>query len=272
MCRWLAYAGPELLIERLLFAPSNSLIQQSLSAQQSIVPTNGDGFGLGWYGDQSLPGLFRDTLPAWNDANLRSISEQIRSRLFFAHVRASTGTSTSRENCHPFRHEDTLFMHNGRIGGYRQIRREIEHLIPAAYYGQRHGTTDSEAFFLLALGHGLAEDPARGMSAAIREIVAVMENRGIDEPFRMTAAFSDGERLVAVRHSSDRNSPTLYWATGASLTVENRSVGLNEGSGATLVLSEPLDAGDLTWREVPESHVLITSGADISIEPLAISA
>jgi glutamine amidotransferase len=108
MCRWLAYAGPELLIERLLFAPSNSLIQQSLSAQQSIVPTNGDGFGLGWYGDQSLPGLFRDTLPAWNDANLRSISEQIRSRLFFAHVRASTGTSTSRENCHPFRHEDTL--------------------------------------------------------------------------------------------------------------------------------------------------------------------
>ena len=101
MCRWLAYAGPDLLIERLLFAPSNSLIQQSLSAQRSIVPTNGDGFGLGWYGGQTQPGLFRDTLPAWNDANLRSLSEQIRSRLFFAHVRASTGTSTSRDNCHP---------------------------------------------------------------------------------------------------------------------------------------------------------------------------
>jgi predicted glutamine amidotransferase len=37
--------------------------------------------------------LFRDTLPAWSDANLRSISEQIRSQLFFAHVRASTGTT-----------------------------------------------------------------------------------------------------------------------------------------------------------------------------------
>jgi predicted glutamine amidotransferase len=272
MCRWLAYAGPELLIERLLFAPSNSLIQQSLSAQQSIVPTNGDGFGLGWYGGQERPGLFRDTLPAWNDANLRSISEQIRSRLFFAHVRASTGTSTSRENCHPFRHDDTLFMHNGRIGGYRRIRREIEQLIPGEFYGQRHGTTDSEAFFLLALGHGLIEDPVRGLSGAIRAIAGIMEHRGVDEPFRMTAAFSDGDRLVAIRHSSDRKSPTLYWATGGALTVENRSVGMSEGHGTTLVLSEPLDAGDLTWREVPESHVLSSVAGRITIDPLDLAA
>jgi len=118
----------------------------------------------------------------------------------------------------------------------------------------------------------LIESPVRGISAAIGEIASVMENRGIDEPFRMTAAFSDGKRLVAVRHSSDRKSPSLYWATGASLTVENRSVGLTEGAGATLVLSEPLDAGDLTWREVPESHVLCTSGADVSIEPLEPTA
>jgi predicted glutamine amidotransferase len=272
MCRWLAYAGPDLLIERLLFAPSNSLIQQSLSAQQSIVPTNGDGFGLGWYGGGERPGLFRDTLPAWNDANLRSISEQIRSRLFFAHVRASTGTSTSRENCHPFRHDDSLFMHNGRIGGYRQIRREIEQMIPGEFYGQRHGTTDSEAFFLLALGHGLIENPVQGLSAAIRDIAAIMDRREITEPFRMTAAFSDGDRLVAVRHSSDHQSPTLYWATGKELTVENRTVGLSEGKGATLVLSEPLDAGDLTWREVPESHVLTSIGGELSIEPLDLAA
>lgn len=268
MCRWLAYAGPDLLIERLLFAPSNSLIQQSLSAQRSIVPTNGDGFGLGWYGGQTQPGLFRDTLPAWNDANLRSLSEQIRSRLFFAHVRASTGTSTSRDNCHPFRHDNSLFMHNGRIGGFDGIRREIEQMIPGAYYGQRHGTTDSEAFFLLALGHGLIEDPVHGLSAAIAEIEKVMERRGIEEPFRMTAAFSDGDQLVAIRHSSDHQSPTLYWATGKELTIQDRSVGMSEGLGVTLVLSEPLDTGDLTWREVPESHVLTSIGGVVSIDRL----
>jgi predicted glutamine amidotransferase len=272
MCRWLAYAGPDLLMERLLFAPSNSLIKQSLSAQQSIVPTNGDGFGLGWYGSQPRPGLFRDTLPAWNDANLRSISEQIRSRLFFAHVRASTGTSTSRENCHPFRHEDSLFMHNGRVGGFGRIRREIEQLIPGEFYGQRHGTTDSEAFFLLALGYGLIEEPVRGLSMAIRSISKIMQKRGIDEPFRMTAAFSDGDRLVAIRHSSDFQSPSLYWTTGKKLTVKNHSVGMSEGQGATLVLSEPLDAGGLTWHEVPESHVLTSVDGVVTIDPIELAA
>ena len=256
-------------MERLLFAPNNSLIRQSLSAQRSIQPTNGDGFGVGWYGANKHPGLFRDTLPAWNDANLFSLSEQISSRLFFAHVRASTGTSTSRENCHPFRHGQSLFMHNGRIGGYGDIRREIEQMIHGDYYQHRLGTTDSEAFFLLALGHGLTEDPVTGMARAINDITRIMERRGITEPFRMTAAYSDGEQLVALRHSNDRQSPTLYWATGRALTVSDGVVGMQDGVGATLVLSEPLDAGDLTWREVPEGHVLRSIDGAVAIDALS---
>ena len=78
--------------------------------------------------------------------------------------RASTGTSTSRENCHPFRFENALFMHNGQIGGYERIRREIENLIPRDAYRHRHGTTDSEAFFLLAIGNGLLEDPPAALA------------------------------------------------------------------------------------------------------------
>src|SRR3712207_7561912 len=50
----------------------------------------------------------------------------ICSRLFFAHVRASTGTSTTRANCHPFAHGRHLFMHNGQIGGYARIKRRLE--------------------------------------------------------------------------------------------------------------------------------------------------
>ena len=48
MCRWLAYAGPPLPLDELLFKPENSLIRQSLAATRGTVPTNGDGFGLGW--------------------------------------------------------------------------------------------------------------------------------------------------------------------------------------------------------------------------------
>jgi predicted glutamine amidotransferase len=40
------------------------LISQSLRARHSHVTTNGDGFGIGWYGERLTPGVYRDILPA----------------------------------------------------------------------------------------------------------------------------------------------------------------------------------------------------------------
>ncbi len=151
MCRWLVYCGPPIHLDRLRFETGNSLIRQSLSARLGRTVTNGDGFGVGWYGGQRDPGQYRDTFPAWNDSNLRSLAEQIESRLFFAHVRASTGTATARFNCHPFRCGRWLFMHNGQIGGYPAVRQELDRRIPAGPYPHREGGTDSEAMGLRAL-------------------------------------------------------------------------------------------------------------------------
>jgi len=53
---------------------------------------DGDGFGLGWYGEHPEPGLYREVRPAWSDENLRYLCRHIRSHLYFAHVRAATGT------------------------------------------------------------------------------------------------------------------------------------------------------------------------------------
>ena len=164
MCRWLTYSGRSIYLEKLLFEPENSLIQQSLHARKARVATNGDGFGLGWYGERELPGTYHETLPAWNDRNLKSLSHQLQASLFFAHVRASTGTATSRANCHPFTHGRWLFMHNGQIGGYDRIRRSLEALIPDELYHCRQGTTDSELFFYLLFRHGLEEDPAHALA------------------------------------------------------------------------------------------------------------
>lgn len=132
MCRWLAYYGHPIQLDEVLFKPENSLIRQSLHARWTHSVTNGDGFGVGWYGEREEPGLFRDVLPAWNDDNLLSLSGQIRSPLFFAHVRASTGTATARANCHPFRAGRWLFMHNGQVGDYERARRALDALIPDA--------------------------------------------------------------------------------------------------------------------------------------------
>jgi predicted glutamine amidotransferase len=257
MCRWLAYVGPPVEMAALVLRPRHSLVRQSLSSSHGVTPVNGDGFGLAWWGSKQEPGRYRDTLPAWNDSNLRSLTEQIESRLFFAHVRASTGTDTSRANCHPFTYDRMAFMHNGQIGGWDRIRRAVEALIPDNLYGQRQGTTDTEALFLLAVANGLLEDPLGGLGRAVGLIRGEMEAAQIEQPFRMTAAMSDGERIVCARWSSDQRSPSLFSAessaiaafTGQDLNLEN----------AWLILSEPLDEEADDWSMVAEGSALIAS-------------
>jgi predicted glutamine amidotransferase len=58
MCRWLSYTGSAVLLDELLYKPEHSLIVQSLHATMGAETTNGDGFGVGWYGAQATPGVF----------------------------------------------------------------------------------------------------------------------------------------------------------------------------------------------------------------------
>jgi glutamine amidotransferase len=242
MCRFLAYRGEPIFLSDLVCAPAHSLVHQSLHAAEAKTGTNGDGFGLGWYGERPEPGLYREIRPAWSDENLRSLCAQVRSGLFFAHVRASTGTATSRANCHPFAQGRHLFMHNGQIGGYRRIKRRLEALIPDELYDVRAGTTDSEAIFLLALANGLSEEPVAAMARTLGRIRALMAEAAVAEPLRFTAAFADGTGLWAYRWASDGAPPTLYY---------------REGEGHLLVVSEPIDDRHRGWREVPKGCMLI---------------
>ncbi|MGH6952658.1 MAG: class II glutamine amidotransferase [Alphaproteobacteria bacterium] len=264
MCRWLAYTGRPIHLTDALFKPENSLIRQSQCARWSANATNGDGFGVGWYGDQATPGLFRDVLPAWNDENLRSLAEQIQSGLFFAHVRASTGTATSRTNCHPFRHGRFLFMHNGAIGGFDSLRRELDLAIEPRLYGERRGTTDSETFFYLLLSNGLEADMARAFRRTIGLVEGAMAKAGVNDPFRMTAALTDGEQVMALRYSSDGRSPTLFYGHAA---LGSGGDGRASDGTATVILSEPLDRESGNWVEVPEARILVAGGGAIMTAP-----
>ena len=77
MCRWLAYSGTPVLLQELLFTPRHSLIDQSLHSTLGAETTNGDGFGIGWYGIEETPGTFHSVEPAWNDRNLRDLSAHL---------------------------------------------------------------------------------------------------------------------------------------------------------------------------------------------------
>ena len=235
MCRWLAYSGKAIFLEELIENPGNSLIKQSLNASESKTAINGDGFGLGWYGAKSSPGIYREILPAWADQNLLSLCQQISSRLFFAHVRASTGTFTSRANCHPFSFDNWMFMHNGQIAEYEKVRRDIENLIPDKHYLGREGTTDSEALFLALYQFGLPEDPIGAVSKLCNKVNQLMASKGITDAFRFTATLSDGECIYAFRYSSDARAPSLYYrCTGEGVVIA----------------SEPLDASTDNWQMV----------------------
>jgi glutamine amidotransferase len=244
MCRWFTYCGDPIYLDKVLFEPRNSLISQSLRARHSHVTTNGDGFGIGWYGERPTPGVYRDILPAWNDQNLKSLAHQIRSGLFLAHVRASTGTATSRANCHPFAHGKWLFMHNGQIGGYERVRRRLEGMIHDDYYCHRVGTTDSELIFYLLLSEGLDVDPMGALTRTIGKIEQLARAAAVNEPFKFTSVLSDGERIYAVRHSSDHVAPTMFH---------------RQRGDHVMVMSEPFDEDEdcEAWHEVPAGQMLV---------------
>ncbi|WP_187969103.1 class II glutamine amidotransferase [Aquibium microcysteis] len=256
MCRWAAYLGEEVFLEEIVTAPCHSLIAQSHSAQEAKTATNGDGFGLAWYGERPEPGLYRDILPAWSDPNLKSLCRQIRSGLFLAHVRAATGGATSRANCHPFVHGRWSFMHNGQIGGFERLRRSLETRLSDEAYGALEGSTDSELFFLLMVEEGLDHDP---LGATRRAVLAVREaaaRAGIDPMIRLTAAFSDGRRLYAVRFATDAHAPTLYTAPFRT--------------GGRCLVSEPFDRACADWQAIPSDSFVEAAPDGISVTPFTV--
>ena len=211
---------------------------------------------LGWYAARDEPGLFRDVLPAWSDENLRSLASQIETPLFMAHVRAATDTVTARNNCHPFSHGPLLFMHNGQIGGYLKLRRQLENMLSEDLFSARRGSTDSEVLFLLLLQMGIEADFQGAVVALVSAIKEMAMAQGICEPFRFTPAYADGASLKAVRFASDERAPTLYYQ--------------HSGSNC-LVVSEPLTEQPAQWQLVPQCHVLCVDNDGVEVLPLSVS-
>lgn len=258
MCRWIAYRGDTIALEYYVTEPAHSLVAQSMHAFESTAALNGDGFGLGWYGEHPEPGLYRELRPAWSDENLRHLCRHLRSHLFFAHVRAATGTSVTRTNCHPFACGTWMFMHNGLVGNWSRLRRQVEALIPDDLYPWRVGTTDSEAVFLAILGAGLIgagahADPVLATARTVSSLTGLVNGEGQGAPLRFTAALANGQDLYAFRYAANDKANSLYYrASGADVVV----------------VSEPLDRDHANWTVVPDNTVLIArAGQPVEIVP-----
>ena len=267
MCRWLAYAGSPIYLEELIFKPEHSLIDQSLAARVTATTTNADGFGVGWYGNRSTPGLYRDVQPAWNDSNLRDLAGQIESSLFLAHVRSATVPPVQQTNCHPFRHGRWLFMHNGSIRRFADIRRDLLLSVAPGLFSSVEGTTDSELMFYLALTLGLEVDPIAGVEKMVDLVETEAKRKQISNAIEMTLCISDGERLYAFRYRSQGRPPSLFHSTSLDALEDlHPSYGGFE-TGAIAVVSEPLDGLTDHWQKIPESTVAIVENGKVTTRP-----
>ena len=126
MCRWLAYSGSPILLEELLSKPTHSLIDQSMHARLGATTTNGDGFGVGWYGTGPSRASF---LPSGRPG--------------------ATATSGSWPAMSPSSETFT-----------RSARPDLA--VDLSLYPFIEGSADSEVMFFLALSFGLEHDPRGG--------------------------------------------------------------------------------------------------------------
>jgi len=272
MCRWIAYFGNPIRPRTLLYDTPHGLVEQSRRDRLAGGHPNADGFGLGWYdadGDGEGPGLYRNTLPAWGDRNLRDLAGHIRSPLFLGHVRAATGTPVEQSNCHPFRHRNWLFQHNGFIEQHLEHRRELLLAVDPSFFASIDGTTDSQLLFFLALTFGLEDDPIGALERMAGFVEGTGRSHGIAEPLQMTIAVSDGERIYAARYASGPVVNSLFVSEDTrsvrALYPEDERFSIFSDESRVIV-SEPL--GDLpgVWREVPAGTALIVQpGEDVEV-------
>jgi predicted glutamine amidotransferase len=270
MCRWMAWSGQPLIIEELLFKPAHGLVDQSLHSRMGVETTNGDGFGLGWYGGGEGPAIYRSVAPAWGDPNLRELAAHVESPLFMAHVRATTGTAIQQTNCHPFRHGKWLFVHNGVINGFLAMRRDLMLAIDPSLFPEIEGSTDSEVVFNLAITFGLADDPIGAVERAIGFVEETAERHGVDNPVQASMGLSDGECLWAFRYSTEGKSRTLFSSSDATaireLYPENERLQRLRDEDR-VVVSEPLADLPGVWERIPESTVLVVQPGDDEQRP-----
>lgn len=274
MCRWMAYSGNPLQLDTVIFKAQHSLIEQSLHSRLGATTTNGDGFGVGWYGPDpdEAPFRYRSIHPAWNDRNLREAARAIRASMFVAHIRAATDTPAQETNCHPFRHDNWLFVHNGSIREYPKLRRELLMQVAPAYFPSLEGSTDSEVMFLLALTFGLDKDPLPALEQMAATVEEAGQRHGVEFPLNMTICAQDGERMIAVRYSSERNSRSLFHNDDVRhlkqlYPDEPRIAAL--GDDSYMLLSEPLSELPGVWQEVPEATAIIAHRGNVRYFPFA---
>jgi len=274
--------GPEIRMSSLVTEPTHSIVVQSYQSDEREEPLNGDGFGVAWYppDDRSMPGAFRALTPAWNNRNLISLSSVISSHCILAHVRAaSPGLPVTQLNCHPFVRERFCFMHNGGIGEFRAVKRQLSQMLSDASYNWIQGTTDSEHIFAwftdelsTAVGENPTEKVANALLTTISKVEQLRRSLRIEAPCDLNLVVTDGRSAVVSRYSSGGAKPnSLHIHTGHRYSCDAGDAKLTPCEMPTVLVASEALTKDTSWRSVEPNHlVVIDESLEVDIRPIMI--
>ena len=128
-------------------------------------------------------------------------------------------------NCHPFRHGRWLFMHNGVIDGFAKVKRDLALAVDPSLFPEHRGLDRLRVIFFLALTFGLEDDPPAAVARTIGLVEAVGREHGVEYPFQMTVATTDGERLgpsatrARASHGRSSSAPTSRRCASSTRTI-----------------------------------------------------
>jgi glutamine amidotransferase len=285
MCRVLAYLGPPVLVDDLLYRPDSSLVRQSVDPKL-LHMLNLGGFGMmAWdpsSHEPSVPYSYRSTNVPVFDSNLKGLALKLRAHCLLAHVRGvayHSRVSIGDHNLHPFRYEGfrLALAHNGDLHRFGEMKYDlVEHIHPAIRL-QIRGTTDSEWMYALLMSQ--VEDPtadldtlaiAHGLEKMLTIVRKVRARHAIRTSSPVNLFLCDGNSLVGVRFTFDfgcyPDDPNLVheanlrylsaWYTLGSRygfsDGEWKMIGGTRSADSVIVASEPLTRDASTWLEVPE--------------------
>jgi predicted glutamine amidotransferase len=278
----MAYKGTPIVIDKLLYQPKNSLVNQSVNAKEIEEPLNGDGFGIGWYVPEfnNEPATFVSVNPAWSNRNLRNLAPKIRTECMIAHVRAASVGEVSESNCHPFQYKTLLMAHNGGVEEFHKIKRKLREPLTDEMYNWIKGQTDSEHIFAYLVNTLITQHKTIGVDEVVDSfektftfLKKLMAENGIKQEGYLNMVVTNGLFMVATRYCTDPgwDPLTLYHSEGSRYVVEDGTTRLEapeDDDHAVLVVSEKL-TDDANWTMIPNNHfVIVEQSLNVRVKPI----
>ena len=270
MCRWMAWHGQPVLVHELLFDSPHGIVDQSLHSRMGAETTNGDGFGLGWYGAGEGPAVYHSVTPAWSDVNLREIAAHIEAPVFLAHIRAAIGSPVQQTNCHPFRHGNWLFVpqrlcrRHARSAPRPDARARLRPLRGGPGLDRHRGRLPPRADATASRTTRSAR--WRGRSVQIEETA---RRQGREPLVQGTFGISDGESLGRCATPPRASARSLFASCDVAalrqLYPDNKRFARLRDDDR-LIVSEPFSDLPGVWEEIPQSSS-VRVAADGVLEP-----